>query len=87
MLGVRLNEQLDEQLTQLAQKTQRSKSYLTKEALKSYIKREEEKEQENQLALKRWNQYQQTGEYIAHEEVASWLRSWGTDQEHQWPLK
>ncbi len=46
MLGVRLDEQLEARLNALAEKKNRSKSYLAKEALKRYIEEEESREYE-----------------------------------------
>ncbi len=57
MLGVRLDEQLEARLSALAEKTNRSKSYHTKEALKRYIEQEESKEYEKQETLARWERY------------------------------
>lgn len=85
MLGVRLNEQLDQRLTRLAKVTQRTKSYHAKEALLRYIESEELKENENRLAVERWNQYQQSGEQIAPDLMTVWLESWGTDDELECP--
>ncbi len=87
MLGVRLNEQLEQRLTRLAEVTQRSKSYHAKQALARYIESEELKEQENKIALERWNHYQQTGEKVSPDLVTSWLESWGTDTELECPVK
>ena len=44
MLGVRLDEQLENRLSALAAKTKRSKSFLAKEALVRYLEEEERKE-------------------------------------------
>jgi predicted transcriptional regulator len=87
MLGVRLDEQLENRLTELAEKKQRSKSYIAKEALKRYIREEEIKESENQETLKRWEHYQETGEVISNDDMMVWLDSWGTEQEKRCPVK
>ncbi|PIP78919.1 MAG: CopG family transcriptional regulator [Gammaproteobacteria bacterium CG22_combo_CG10-13_8_21_14_all_40_8] len=87
MLGVRLSEQLETRLNALSEKTHRSKSYITKEALKRYIGEEEVKEQEKQETLARWKHYQETGESISNEAMMEWLDSWGSDQEKPCPMK
>lgn len=87
MLGVRLDEQLENRLTKLAEKKHRSKSYIAKEALKRYISEEEIKESENQETLKRWEYYQETGEVISNDDMMTWLDSWGTEQEKSCPVK
>ena len=87
MLGVRLDEQLENRLNALAQKTRRSKSFIAKEALTRYIEEEERKQRENELTLARWEEYQETGETISNESMAEWLESWGTEQEKPCPAK
>jgi len=85
MLGVRLGEQLESRLSALAKKTQRSKSYLAKQALTRYIEEEERKQYENDLTLARWEEYQETGEVLTNASMEKWLNSWGTDQEKPCP--
>lgn len=87
MLGVRLDEQLENRLNRLAKKTRRSKSFLAKEALALYIDREEHKQRENELMLSRWEDYQETGESVNNEQMTEWLESWGTEQEQPCPVK
>jgi predicted transcriptional regulator len=87
MLGVRLDKQLEERLNALAEKTNRSKSYLAKEALKRYIEQEEAKAYETQETLARWEHYQETGELVSNDSMMDWLDSWGTDQEKSCPVK
>lgn len=87
MLGVRLDEQLENRLNALAEKTQRSKSFLAKEALTRYIEDEERKQRENELTMARWNEYQETGETVSNETMTEWLGSWGTEQEKPCPVK
>lgn len=85
MLGVRLEPKLEQRLTALAKKTKRSKSYLTKEALRDYIDRLENQEQRRQETLERWEAYEQTGETIEHKAMTNWLESWGDDKEKSCP--
>lgn len=87
MLGVRLDEQLESRLSALAAKTKRSKSFLAKVALTRYIEEEERKQRENELAMARWEEYQETGETVSNDAMIDWLESWGTDQEKPCPKK
>lgn len=87
MLGVRLDQQLEDRLIALAEKTQRSKSFLAKEALTRYIEEEERKQRENDIAMARWEEYQETAETISNETMTEWLESWGSDQEKSCPEK
>lgn len=87
MLGVRLDAQLESRLNALADKTQRSKSFLAKEALTLYIENEERKQRENELTMARWEEYQETGETVNNADMMDWLDSWGTDGEKPCPVK
>ena len=87
MLGVRIDEKLEDRLNALAVKRQRSKSFLAKEALTRYIEEEEQKLRENELTMARWEEYQETGETVDNDDMKAWLDSWGTDQETSCPTK
>jgi len=87
MLGVRLDEQLENRLNALAAKTHRSKSFLAKEALTRYVEEEERKHRESELTMARWEEYQETGETVNNESMMDWLDSWGTDEEKSCPVK
>ncbi|RNF72398.1 ribbon-helix-helix protein, CopG family [Marinomonas rhizomae] len=87
MLGVRLDKQLESRLSALAAKTQRSKSFLAKEALTRYIEEEERKQRENELTMARWEEYQETGGAISNDTMTEWLESWGSNQEKTCPVK
>ena len=87
MLGVRLDEVLESRLNALALKTQRSKSFLAKEAIIRYLEDEERKQRENDIAVARWEDYQETGETISDTAVTDWLESWGSEQEKPCPEK
>ncbi|GEM_PF-5727543 len=38
-------------------------------------------EKEKTILFQRWNDYQQDGKSVSHEEVSVWLKSWGTEAE------
>ncbi len=86
MLGVRLDPELEQRLTVLAKRTKRSKSYLTKEALRDYLDRLEIQEQRRQETLERWEAYEMTGEMVEHDAMVEWLESWGEDEEKACPI-
>lgn len=87
MLGVRLDEQLESRLNALAKRTQRSKSFLAKQALTRFIEDEERQQRENQLTLTRWEEHQESGVVVSDDLVENWLNSWGSDQETSCPVK
>ncbi len=85
MLGVRLEPELEHRLNVLAKKSNRSKSYLAKEALRRYIDQLEAQETRRQETLERWEAFEQTGEAIEHDTMVDWLESWEGDQEKPCP--
>lgn len=85
MLGVRLEPELEQRLNVLAKKSNRSKSYLAKEALRRYIDQLENQEKRRQETLDRWEAYEQSGETIEHGIMVDWLESWGGDEEKPCP--
>ncbi|MFT5658916.1 MAG: putative transcriptional regulator [Gammaproteobacteria bacterium] len=85
MLGVRLEPELEQRLSELAKKTNRSKSYLAKEALRRYIDLLETQDKRRQETLERWEAYEQTEETIQHDTMVEWLESWGEDEEKSCP--
>jgi len=85
MLGVRLEAELEQRLSVLSEKTRRSKSFLAKEALREYMDRLEAQELRKQETLERWETYQQTEEYISHDDMVDYLESWGSDSEKACP--
>jgi predicted transcriptional regulator len=87
MLGVRLDKELEQRLAALAEKADRSKSYLAKVALRRYIEQEEAKAYEKQETLARWERYQETAEVVSNDSVMMWLDSWGSDNEKPCPTK
>ena len=78
--SVRIREELDIPLQELAKKEQRSKSWLINKALEEYLKREE-------IESKKWLDTLEglesirKGEVVDGEEVHAWMESWGTENE------
>ena len=67
MLSVKLPEELENRLNNLAAKTKRSKSFYMREALERYL----EEYEEGLLALDRLND--KNAEYLSHEEAKKYL--------------
>jgi len=67
MLSVKLPEELESRLNNLAAKTKRSKSFYMREALERYL----EEYEEGLLALDRLND--RNAEYLSHEEAKKYL--------------
>ena len=78
--SVRLSSEIDDALSDAAQKLQRSKSWLINLALKEFLEREK-------LLQSRWNDTAEAlesvvaGRMISGDAVHQWLQSWGDADE------
>ena len=77
---VRLQPDVEEGLEAMADRLQRSKSWLINQALREYIERQE-------IEQARWRDTLQAmesvarGKVVSSEAVHDWLQSWGSDSE------
>ncbi len=70
-----LDEQLEKRLNALTKKTRCSKKFIAKEALTRYIEEEEQKQQENDLTMARWDEFQETGEPVSNKDMMKYFQS------------
>jgi predicted transcriptional regulator len=82
-ITVRLNAKLKAQLEALAHSTQRSKSWLAAEAIAAYIEQESWQVQAIEAAVQQADTPET--EWMNHEDVSSWLKTWGTEDETTTP--
>jgi RHH-type rel operon transcriptional repressor/antitoxin RelB len=82
-LTIRLDDKTKERLDRLAKATARSKSYLVSNAIKEFIEINEWQIQEIKKALRKADR--PDAKFIQHEEVESWLSTWGSDKEKDSP--
>lgn len=80
-VGVKLDEQTRERLKRLGEIKKRTPHWIMKEAILTYLDREEQRERETREDWERWQRYQATGQHVSHETVKAWLETWGTDRE------
>ncbi len=85
-IGVKLDEELQVRLKALGKRCERSPHWLMKKAIAEYVERMEAEENERQLLLDRWDNYQETGDAVPHKTVVKWLETWGTDKESECPI-
>jgi len=71
-VGIRLDDEIQARLKNLGNIRDRSPHYLMKEAVATYLNREEEIEAEKALLKARWNKFELTGEAISHSDMKSW---------------
>lgn len=72
---IRLGKGYKERLTALAELRERSPSSLMQEAVKDFIHKEEELDEERRIVQERWEHYQLTGDHVKHSEITNWIAS------------
>lgn len=83
---VRLPEEMEQELSGLAEERRRSKGWMIVEALREYLEKEA-------LEKKKWQETlgamesAARGEVVAAEKVHEYLRSWGSEEELSPPEK
>lgn len=82
---LKIDDSLKERVKKLADARDRTPHYLMIAAITRYIEHEEARESFKQEAIDSWRDYQETGLHLTGEEVKSWLRGWGTDEEKDIP--
>ena len=75
VLTAHIPEELAEKVDNYAERTERSRGWIVKQALTNYIEREEEKDR---LTLEALEEADRVGT-IPHEEVVAWAKSLSTD--------
>jgi RHH-type transcriptional regulator, rel operon repressor / antitoxin RelB len=78
-ITVRLDALLKAKLESLAKNTQRSKSWLAAEAIAAYVEQEAWQIQAIEVAIQQADLPET--EWIDHDNVSAWLRTWGTEDE------
>jgi predicted transcriptional regulator len=84
--SIRLSEENEEPLENLAAKLDRSKNFLINQAIKEYIARQAMDDARWEDTLKALSSIKE-GKTIDESEVVSWLKSWGTDSEKEAPVR
>ncbi|MBL4660169.1 MAG: CopG family ribbon-helix-helix protein [Alcanivoracaceae bacterium] len=82
--SVRIKEELNNSLKELAEKNKRSKSWIINEALAEYITKDKVESQKWLDTLEALEDIK-NGRVIDGEEVLTWIESWGTENELEMP--
>jgi predicted transcriptional regulator len=85
-MSLRVDAQLRERLSVLAQQSKRSSHALALEAIEKFVAESEATSQWNAQAQASWQHYQETGLHATGEEVMRWVASWGADGELPAPV-
>jgi predicted transcriptional regulator len=83
--SVKLDDDLKGRIQHLADVRHRSAHWIMREAIKDYVDREEARESFKQEALDSWRTYQETGQHVTSEEISTWLKNWGSDDDKEIP--
>jgi predicted transcriptional regulator len=82
-ITIRIDPKTRERLERLSQATDRSMSYFVSHALEQVLEREEWQIGEIKRRVKIADQ--PGAKFISHDEVAEWLKTWGTKKERKPP--
>ena len=82
--NIELQDELEQPLTQLAEKLNQSRNWIINEAVKEFLEHQALEEQRWQQTLPALASVK-NGNGIAGEKVESWLASWGTPEEQSAP--
>ena len=80
-LSIRIDAETKKRLDELARRSHRSKSFLAAEAISRYVESEEWQVGEIEAGIAELDQ----ARGVSHDEVASWLESWGAPSERKPP--
>lgn len=84
-MSLRIDSDIKTRLQAIAQRHKRSAHALAQEAVSLFVEKQEAKDKWNQEAIAAYNDYKTTGLHITHEELETWLDTWGTDNEQPAP--
>jgi len=80
-VSVKLDDELQGRLRQLAERRRRTPHWVMREAIREYVIREEARDRFSEVAEESWRHYQETGLHITGEELFAWMETWGTEDE------
>lgn len=80
-VSVKLDDDMRERIQTVADSKQRSAHWVMREAIRTYVEKEEAQQNLDQAAEEAMEHYRKTGLHVTHAEVTKWLESWGTDEE------
>ncbi len=83
--SIKIDDELKDRIQHLADLRQRSAHWIMREAIASYVSREEARESFKQEALDSWTAYQETGRHVTGKEMRAWLSDWGNETETEVP--
>ncbi|GEO80867.1 CopG family ribbon-helix-helix protein [Pararhodospirillum oryzae] len=83
--SLKIDDALKGRVQRLANQRHRSPHGIMLEAIQQYVEREEARENFKQEALASWAAYKETDRHLTGQEVRTWLKGWGSDDEAALP--
>lgn len=83
---MKIDPEMRERMKRLAERRQRTPDWLTRDAVRQYVEREEARDAFLQQARDAWQEHRQTGLQASAEEVLEWLATWGGESETAAPV-
>ena len=80
-MSIKLDATVRDRLNSIAARHKRTSHAIAREAIETYVAREEAREALNQEVLSSWNHFQETGLHVTGDDVNAWIESWGTKDE------
>lgn len=84
-MSLRVDPAIKERLQAIALRHKRSAHALVQEAVSIFVEKQEAKDRMNQEAVQAYNDYKTTGLHVTHEQLDTWLDTWGTENEQPAP--
>ncbi|MBI5485691.1 MAG: ribbon-helix-helix protein, CopG family, partial [Deltaproteobacteria bacterium] len=81
----KISPELKNRLHKIGEAKHRSTHWIMKEAIQQYVEREESAEQFKRETVEAWEEYQRDSLHVTHNEMMSWLNTWGTSDETECP--
>jgi predicted transcriptional regulator len=78
---LKLDPELKDRVKRVAESQRRTAHWVMKEAIEGYVSRAEERQAFIKEGLESLREYEETGLHVTFEEVSTWLKSWGTENE------
>lgn len=83
---MKIDPEMRERMKRLAERRQRTPDWLTRDAVRQYVEREEARDAFLRQARDAWQEHRQTGLQACAEEVLEWLATWGGESETAAPV-
>ena len=84
-MGVKLDDEIRMRLKILGERRDRTPHWLMKKAIIDFLDQEEALEKRNLETDAALKDYQETGQFVSHENMEEWLDTWGSDKESACP--